>query len=198
MKISPAPVILTITLALASCGGSESDTVDLAAGVDAAPTTVVDAFAVASTTVPPVSAAGPLVVIAETGGCFMMGPNCSTTVVMSDGSFRVFRTDPADVLAVPADSTQAELSGQLDVQDLAEAIADTDFDALTTQLGAGTCNGCVDGIDLYVRFYTDSGAVDLDSQQYGFDSAVEVFRSLELVQMGIGESGDLEIMQRGG
>ena len=128
----------------------------------------------------------------------MMGPNCSTTVVMPDGSFRVFRTDPVDVLAVPADPTQAELSGHLDVRDLAEAIAATDFDALTTQLGAGTCNGCVDGIDLYVRFYTDSGAVDLDSRQYGFDSAVEVFRSLELVQMGISESGDLEIMQRGG
>ena len=128
----------------------------------------------------------------------MMGPNCTTTLVMSDGSFGVFRTDPADILAVPNDIAKADLTGHADIGELARTVDSTDFALLRAQLDPGTCQACFDGIDVNVRFYTAQGMVDLDSATYSFDPALDLFQHLETLRMAIGASGDLELMQRSG
>ena len=77
-----------------------------------------------------------------TGGCMMMGPNCATYVVYSDGTVEIYRTGenaPAEVVgSIPA----AEVTAFLD------SVKDTDFEALAAEVGPGTCNSCVDGIDI--------------------------------------------------
>jgi hypothetical protein len=139
----------------------------------------------------------PLIVISEVGGCFMLGPNCATTLVMSDGSFGVFRTDPAKVSEVSLAISDAEYTGSVQIADLGRSIASTDFDELRQSLGPGTCNGCVDGIDLVVRIFTASGTEDLDSQQLAFDPDVDLFRYLEEMRRAIADLGALEVQPRG-
>jgi hypothetical protein len=128
----------------------------------------------------------------------MLGPNCSTTLVMSDGTFGVFRTDPADVLAVPDDVAAAAITGQVDVGALARTVSDTDFASLRSRLEPGTCQGCVDGIDVTVRLHTAQGVEDLSSLEYSFDSDIDLFQYLETIQTAIRDSGDLEPLPRGG
>ncbi|MEA2001274.1 MAG: hypothetical protein U9N84_05230 [Actinomycetota bacterium] len=139
----------------------------------------------------------PLLVISEVGGCFMLGPNCATTLVMSDGSFGVFRTDPANVSDAPLAFSDAEYAGFVDVSDLARSIAGTDFGELRRSLGPGACNGCVDGIDLVLRVFSTSGTEDLDSQQLAFETDVDLFRHLEQLQRDVADLGTLEPQPRG-
>ena len=139
----------------------------------------------------------PLVVIAETGGCYMLGPNCSTTLVMSDGTFGVFRNDPADVIAVPTTLDDAEYTGSVDIQAFSQAVAASDFDELRSVLGPGECRGCVDGIDYQVRFFTEAGPEDLASVDYEFDSGLELFTELNGVMQAAAGAGTLEMLPRG-
>jgi hypothetical protein len=193
MKKTLALVLVTLAVVAAACGDEGGLDEQLANET----TTVAPAEGTTSTVSPVLAEPVPLVVVAEIGGCFMMGPNCSTTLVMSDGSFGVFRTDPADILAVPADLASADIVGQTDVAGLATAISVTDFKELKSTLGPGTCHACVDGIDTTVRFFTVDGPVELDSVEFEFNSASDLFEHLEDVQSAIRGSGDLEQKQRG-
>lgn len=193
MKKTLTLVLFALAVVATSCGddGGADDQPD-------SESATVATAAVTASTVPQVLAEPvPLVVIAEIGGCFMMGPNCSTTLVMSDGSFGVFRTDPADVLAVPIEVAGADIVGRTDVAALATAIAATDFKQLMTDLGPGTCQACVDGIDTVVRFHTTNSLVELDSVEFKFDSSLDLFEHLAGIQSAIRGSGDLELKQRG-
>ncbi|MCP4305343.1 MAG: hypothetical protein GY788_10790 [bacterium] len=193
MKKTTVLVLMTLALVAASCGDDGGGDEHLGA----VPTTVTPDEATTSTLAPALAEPVPLVIVAEIGGCFMMGPNCTTTLVMSDGSFGVFRTDPADVLAVPGNVADAEIVGQTDVAGLATAIAATDFGELKNTLGAGTCEACVDGIDTTVRFFTGDGPIELDSVEFEFDTALALFEHMEDVQSAIRGGGDLELKQRG-
>ncbi len=76
------------------------------------------------------------------GGCQMMGPNCATYVIYSDGSVEVYRT---------GENKPAELTGQLEdgeIDAFLAGAASIDFEALAAEVGPGTCNACVDGIDV--------------------------------------------------
>jgi len=195
MKRTTALIILIFSLAIAACGDDGSNGVEGTASTEAP---VATTTLVTSTTATPVLAEPvPLAVVAETGGCFMLGPNCSTTLIMSDGKFGVFRTDPADVLAVPDDIGAADITGQVDVGALARTVSDTDFASLRSQLEPGTCRGCVDGIDVTVRFHTAQGVEDLSSVEYDFDSDIDLFLYLESIRTVIRDSGDLEPLPRG-
>jgi len=195
MKRTAALIILIFSLAVAACGDDGSNGVEETASTEAP---VATTNLVTSTTATPVLAEPvPLAVVAETGGCFMLGPNCSTTLIMSDGTFGVFRTDPADVLAVPDDIAAADITGQVDVGALARTVSDTDFSSLRSQLEPGTCQGCVDGIDVTVRFHTAEGVEDLSSVEYDFDSDIDLFQYLQTIQTVIRDSGDLEPLPRG-
>ena len=172
---------------LASCGAEGGD-----AGVDEPVVTVTS-----STTAPEMLAEPvPLLVVAEVGGCYMMGPNCTTTLVMSDGSFGVYRNDPVDVMAVPESLDEAEYRGAVDVADLARTVAATDFTTLRASLGPGECMACVDGIDYRVRVFTGAGPEDLASVDYEFDEAIAFFAELAEVRRAAAAAGTLELVPR--
>jgi hypothetical protein len=176
-------------IALAACGaGTEIGAIPTTAGPDAA-NGVTEPHSISE----PV----PLVAIAETGGCYMMGPNCATILVMSDGSFGVFRNDPAAVLAVPDTVVGADYTGFGDVSDLAAVIAATDFISLKDELPPGECRACFDGIDYEVRFFTASGVEDLASVEHGFDDSLVLFAELAKVIRTADDAGQLKVMARG-
>jgi hypothetical protein len=185
-KLLLVPAILLLASA---CGDAAGDV-----GVETtAPTE-------ASTTTTPsqiLSEPVPLVVLAEVGGCYMLGPNCATTLVMSDGRFGAFRNDPADVIAVPATLEGADYTGWADILALSRAIAATDFAELRRTLGAGECRACVDGIDYQVRFLTEDGPEDMSSTDHEFDSALDLFAELDALVQVVQTSGALELLPRG-
>ena len=117
-------LVVGFAAVLAACGADGEGSVD-----DEPVVTVT------SSTVPePLAEPVPLLVIAEVGGCYMMGPNCTTTLVMSDGSFGVFRNNPVDVMAVPDSLDEAEFGGAIDIAGMARTVAATDFASLRAML----------------------------------------------------------------
>ncbi|MEQ1872850.1 MAG: hypothetical protein ABL953_03900 [Ilumatobacteraceae bacterium] len=124
------------------------------------------------------------------GGCQMMGPNCATYVVYSDGTVEIYRTDenaPAEVVgSIPA----AEVAAFLD------SVKDTDFEGLVAEVGPGTCNACVDGLDIKATITFSDGPVELDSTIVNFDLAHPLFANLETLMEDVRAVGELEIQQR--
>jgi len=120
-------------------------------------------------------------IISENGGCFMMGPNCRTFGMWSDGTAAVYRMEtdlPADTL----DQSEAEAVASIGTELAAHltAISDaTDFDDLEARLGPGTCNACVDGIDYLLTLYTDAGPRHFSSNEFEFDQTETLFRAVE-------------------
>ena len=93
----------------------------------------------------------------------MMGPNCATYVIYSDGSVEVYRT---------GENKPAELTGQLEdgeIDAFLAGAASIDFEALAAEVGPGTCNACVDGIDVVLTMALPDGEVQLDSTVINFD-----------------------------
>lgn len=125
------------------------------------------------------------------GGCQMMGPNCATYVVYSDGTVEIYRT---------GENLPAEVKGSIPAAELEafiESIENTDFDGLLAEVGPGTCNACVDGIDAIVTITFESGPVTLDSTVVNFDPAHPLFANLEVLMHDVRAVGELEIQQRG-
>ncbi len=125
-----------------------------------------------------------------TGGCLMMGPNCATYVVYSDGTVEIYRTGenaPAEVVgSIPA----AELSAFVD------SVKDTDFQGLVGKVGPGTCNSCVDGIDIKATIALSDGPIELDSTVVNFDLSHSLFANLESLMEDVRAVGELELQQR--
>jgi len=125
-----------------------------------------------------------------TGGCLMMGPNCATYVVYSDGTVEIYRTGenaPAEITgAIP----EAEVAAFLD------SVKDTDFEALAAEVGPGTCNACVDGIDYKLSLTLADGPVELDSTIVNFDFTNDFFANVETLINDVRAVGELEIQQR--
>ncbi len=125
------------------------------------------------------------------GGCQMMGPNCATWVVYTDGTVEIFRTGENAPAEVTGSIPEAEISAWL------ESVADLDVDALTAEVGPGTCNACVDGIDVKLTIGLDGGPVALDSTVTNFDPANPFFANLETLMADVTAVGELPIQQRG-
>jgi hypothetical protein len=80
-----------------------------------------------------------VVTVVQDGGCMMMGPNCPTYEISSDGSVALYRSgaeqvDQSTIDTALVDAIVAESAG-------------TDLDALRQRLPQGECQGCYDGID---------------------------------------------------
>lgn len=120
----------------------------------------------------------------------MMGPNCATYVVYTDGTVEIFRTGeskPAEVTgAIPA----AEISAYL------ESISDVDVDVLADEVGPGVCNACVDGIDVKLSITVDSAPIVLDSTVVSFDPEHPFFVNLDRLMVDVFAVGELPIQQR--
>jgi hypothetical protein len=166
-----------VSLLITACGGG------------AAPTTTQPP---ATTTVPPVTTtstvtAAPVAVIRDSGGCVQMGPNCAIYVIWNDGSVAVHRSDETNTTGLPPVDS-AEISGTIPVEvvdRLAAAIAATDFDELRARLGEGSCQGCVDGIDTEITFYTQSSEETISSIEFEFDPSDPLFVAVDDVRMTI-------------
>lgn len=124
------------------------------------------------------------------GGCQMMGPNCATYVVYSDGSVEIYRT---------GENTPAEVVGSIPAAEVAaflDSVKDTDFDGLVADVGPGTCNACVDGLDIKATITFADGPVELDSTIVNFDLTHPLFANLETLMEDVRAVGELEIQQR--
>ena len=125
------------------------------------------------------------------GGCQMMGPNCATVVIYSDGKVEVYRSGENQ----PAELTAELPEGEIDA--FLEGAASVDFTALADEVGPGTCNACVDGIDVVLTMALPDGQVQLDSTVVNFDPANDFFADVEtLVADAVAVAGELPIVSR--
>lgn len=173
------PLLAAVALTLAACGG----------GGDGASTTTTTIPAVTTTTT--VAPAEPLLQADLIGGCFMMGPNCARYVVSSDGTVEAYRLGED----VPELLWTSSIDPSL-VDDLEEAVADTDLEAMRGRLGPGTCHACVDGIDTVLTFHTADGEIVFDSAQVEFDTTEPVFVTAALVVQAATTTGEVPIVGR--
>ena len=116
------------------------------------------------------------VTIDQTGGCMMMGPNCVRYAAASDGAVSVYRLGGPEAELIDAITIDQTL-----VDDLSQAVAATDLDALRSRLGPGECRGCYDGIDTEVTFVAGDAVVTFSSVDVEFDPSEPVFAALEAV-----------------
>lgn len=205
-----ALVLAVLTMIGAACGGAGSDppaTTGSGPATTQVPPTQPDTGA--PTTVPPTvpSSEGPAIgdasiiaVIQLTGGCQMMGPNCPTFVLWTDGRASAVRgAPPVDPFAARLPDEAVESVGFIDpslAAALTDAVATTDFAALVPQLGPGVCNGCVDGIDTIVSIATLSGIVTLSSTDVGFDVAEPFFAALNDAVVALQQEMPLALQSR--
>ena len=143
-----AGAVITTLAVLGACGD------DTVLGGD--PSSITDTAA--PTTVP-----APTVVLryVTTGGCEMMGPNCPTYVLWSDGAVEISRTGQPG---------PAEVAGSIGAEPVAQwtaAVAGLDAAHLATEVGPGACNSCVDGADIVVTVTVGDATVVLDSTELG-------------------------------
>ena len=124
------------------------------------------------------------------GGCQMMGPNCATYVIYTDGTVEIYRT---------GENLPAEVTGSIPAEEIAaylDSVKDVDFQALATEVGPGTCNACVDGVDMKVTIGLDEPVV-LDSTVVNFDPENQFFTALDSLMQDVYAVGELPIQQRG-
>lgn len=134
------------------------------------------------------------VVLAHTGGCMMAGPNCPVWHVAADGSFEVRRMAGDDLLAADVEAT-----GSVDealVAEVRAAAARALADGLLDSVGPGTCNGCVDGIDLQVVVATGDGVLAMDSTEHDFADRHPIFGALGRLEEQLGTATDLPLQMR--
>jgi hypothetical protein len=125
------------------------------------------------------------------GGCQMMGPNCPTYVVYSDGGVEVIRTGESAPAEITGSIPEAEITAFL------AAMSGVDVAALTTDVGPGSCQSCLDGVDTKVTIQLDGGPVVLDSTVMNFDPENDVFASIERLMTDVRAVGELSLQQRG-
>lgn len=170
-----APPVLLALATLAACG---DDTVLTG-----------ESSAVAETTAP----AAPVVVLryALDGGCVVLGPNCPTYTVWSDGRVDVSRTgvdgDPEVTGSVPATA----------VDEWRNATDGLDPDVLATEVGPGVCNSCVDGADITLTVTMPDGEIVLESTELEFDPQHPLFAALETLMVQVRAVGELPLIEQG-
>ena len=176
---STALLLVALAVLPAACGDDEGAT---------SPTSTP-----ASTTTAPDTVPAPAVVLryVEMGGCQMMGPNCPTYLIYGNGAVEVYRT---------GEDGPAVLMGQLadgEIDAFLAAATSVDFAELAATVGPGTCNACVDGVDVTVTMELPDGEVQLDSTVVNFDPANDFFADLQtLIADAAAATGEMPLVQR--
>jgi len=169
-----------IALVAVACG----DNTVISGNTIAVTTVITTPITAPATTVP-----APVVVLnyATDGGCVVMGPNCPTYTVWSNGKVEISRTHV---------NGPAEITGSISADRVAQwyrSVQDLDVAALSKEVGPGTCNSCVDGADIIVTIETPNGPVVLDSTKLDFDPANPVFAALGALMADVQSVGELPI-----
>lgn len=131
-----------------------------------------------------------VVTVEQSGGCFMMGPNCPTYVVHANGQVDLFRTEAMDTRI---DSTAIDVA-LVDV--LIEQIHSTDFTALRLRLPEGECQGCFDGIDTKVVLVTADGEVTFNSIDEELSQTEPLFDAVWNIVVAASQSTEMALEQR--
>lgn len=131
--------------------------------------------------------------VTQSGGCVMIGPNCAEHTLREDGSVEVRRID--------SDGTRGEVEGrgtidQGQTDSWVDLVANTDFDALKLRLPAGTCSGCLDGVDYLYTIYQQGNSVTINSLDYQFSEAEPFFAMTTGVYEAMLNAALFEIQQR--
>ena len=163
---SMRPFLLMAALALivGACGGAGSSGVTTTSFVTSAPSE------------PAIPDDAVVVQLDLVGGCFMMGPNCVRHLVYGDGTVETYRlgTEPAELLG------EGAIDAML-ISELWQTVTDTDMDALRSELAAGRCQACVDGIDIELALTVAGQTTRFSSADVDFDEQQPVFALVGLI-----------------
>lgn len=171
-------LLASVVLAVSSCGDDAGST---SSSVETTPS---------PTTTAPQADGDPVLVYEATGGCQMMGPNCPKFVVYPDGKVEIYRA---------GEQGPAEVTGTIDLEALAAflAVAEAeDFDALVDRLPPGTCQACVDGVDILLDLKLNGQTESLNSSVVAFDEGEPFFAALTTLIEQVSAVGELPIEQR--
>jgi hypothetical protein len=169
----------TAVLLVSACG---DDSDSASSTVESTPTTAPATTAQAD--------GDPVLVYEATGGCQMMGPNCPKFVVYPDGTVEIYRA---------GEQGPAEVTGTIDSAALEAflAVAEAeDFDALIERLPPGTCQACVDGVDILLDVKLNGKTESLNSTVIAFDEGEPFFAALTTLINQVSAVGELPIEQR--
>lgn len=153
--------LAALCLTLAACGSGDTNV----AGPDATNPDIAgqqDTGQDDGDTVEPAADAGPMLVLTESGGCFMAGPHCRTMSFWPDGQL---------LIEWPVEAQRAEERHSIDpdrARGWLDVTSGTDFEALVGRLPEGQCQGCVDGIDTVLDISLDGRTITLDSMVVEF------------------------------
>jgi hypothetical protein len=141
---------------------------------------------------PQPNADGPVLIYEATGGCQMMGPNCPRFEVYADGTVEIFRA---------GENEPAEATGSVDAAAVAAffAVADVeaaDFDTFVGGLGEGTCQACLDGVDIQLDVKLNGASESLNSSVVSFDPGEPFFAALDTLMAKVFTVGELAVEQR--
>ncbi len=141
----------------------------------------------------------PIYAVSEVGGCAMMGPNCLTRLLWSDGTVTVYRQPLIELPLSGLAALSPEATSQVDPsvpQAVIAAIDAADIDLVIAGLPEGQCWACVDGVDFVLLLATGDGEVRIDSADTALDSAVPLIAELNNAAAAMGQNTDLPIVSR--
>ena len=164
-KLIALSLILT-SLLLAACGSGEAVVAQPGVATTAESIPVENTPTTEDGATRPDPVDGTVLVVRESGGCFMAGPSCRTISIMGDGAVTIAWGEPESI----NETTLVDPALVANWLEIAEA---TDFEALVQRLPEGECNACVDGIDLV--FELQHHGVVLDSTVIKFVSTEPFF-----------------------
>lgn len=120
----------------------------------------------------------------------MMGPNCPKFVVYDDGTVEIYRG---------GEDGPAEVTGSIDpaaLQAFFTVAEAEDFDALLERLPPGTCQACLDGVDIQLDVKLNGENESLNSTVVAFDEGEPFFAALTTLIEEVASVGELPIEQR--
>lgn len=141
----------------------------------------------------------PIYAVSEVGGCAMMGPNCTSRVLWSDGTVTVYRQPTLELPLAGLAALTPEATAEVDPsvpRAVVAAVAAADLHAVVAGLPPGTCWACVDGVDYILLLATAEGEVRIDSAESALDSSIPLIAELNNAAVAMAHGTDLPIQSR--
>ncbi len=141
----------------------------------------------------------PIYAVSEVGGCAMMGPNCTTRVLWTNGVVTAYRQPALELPLAGLSALTPDATTEVDPsvpEAVVRAIGDTDVNAVVAGLPPGTCWACVDGVDYILLLATSDGEIRISSADTALDPTVPLIAELNNAAAAMGQNTDLPILNR--
>lgn len=186
-------VIAVLVLIASACGGTVVERRPVPpprVEVEVATTVVANPGSVGVTESEPVTL---VLSYAEVGGCDWAGPNCPTYQLWSDGTIEVLRSSLDGSGGTPEDSAVIEAALATKIQRLARELPADFLDTLPE----GSCQACVDGIDvaIVVHLGTDE-RFSISSVAHTVPWNDPLFATISVVREQMGDVLELPFVSR--